>query len=44
VSWARTEDITAISTRRITIGHPLGRLAADEKAAVARWVRRMIAD
>jgi mRNA interferase MazF len=43
-SWARTEDITAVSTRRITIGHPLGRLTAEERAAVARWVRRMIAD
>ena len=43
-SWARTEDITAISTRRITMGHSLGRLTADEKAAVARWLRRMIAD
>jgi mRNA interferase MazF len=43
-SWARTEDITAISARRITIGRPLGRLTAEEKAAVGRWVRRMIAD
>ena len=42
-SWARTEDITAISTRRITIGQPLGRLTVEERTEVGRWLRRMIA-
>jgi mRNA interferase MazF len=42
-SWARTEDITAISTRRITIGRPLGQLTQAERLAVSRWIGRMVA-
>jgi len=42
-SWARTEDITAISTVRLGGRRPLGRLADAEAAAMGRWLRRMVA-
>jgi mRNA interferase MazF len=42
-SWARTEDITTVSTVRLTGKRPLGRLTEVEAANVEHWVRRMIA-
>jgi mRNA interferase MazF len=41
-SWARTEDVTAASTGRLTGRRPLGRLAAAEVDGVRHWLRRMI--
>ena len=41
-SWARTEDVTAASTERLTGARPLGRLTAAETDGVRRWLRRMI--
>jgi mRNA interferase MazF len=41
-SWARTEDITTISTMRLAGKRPLGRLTDAEAAAVRHWLRRMI--
>jgi mRNA interferase MazF len=42
-SWARTEDIRAISTTRFTRTVPLGRLSDQEVEQVRRWVHRMLA-
>lgn len=42
-SWARTEDIRAISTTRFTRTAPLGRLSDQEVEQVRRWVHRMLA-
>lgn len=42
-SWARTEDIRAISTTRFTQTAPLGRLSDQEVEQVRRWVHRMLA-
>ena len=42
-SWARTEDITAVSTARLTGKRPLGRLSEAEAESVRHWLRRMIA-
>jgi mRNA interferase MazF len=42
-SWARTDDIRAISTTRFTQLVPLGRLSDREVEQVRRWVRRMLA-
>jgi mRNA interferase MazF len=41
-SWARTEDITTISTTRFASNRPLGRLPDAEAANVRHWLRRMI--
>jgi len=41
-SWARTEDITTISTTRLAGERPLGRLTDAEAGGVRRWLRRMI--
>ncbi len=41
-SWARTEDVTAVSTERLTGRRPLGRLTAAEVDDVRHWLRRMI--
>ncbi len=41
-SFARTEDITAISTGRIRGDQSLGRLTSDEIDRVRHWLRRMI--
>jgi len=42
-SWARTDDIRAISTSRFTRPAPLGRLSDQEVEQVRRWVHRMLA-
>ncbi|HEU0089931.1 MAG TPA: type II toxin-antitoxin system PemK/MazF family toxin [Pseudonocardiaceae bacterium] len=42
-SWARTEDIRAISTRRFTRPTPLGRLSDQEVEQVRKWIHRMLA-
>jgi mRNA interferase MazF len=42
-SWARTDDIRAISTSRFTRAAPLGRLSDQEVEQVRRWVHRMLA-
>jgi mRNA interferase MazF len=42
-SWARTEDVTAISTTRLVGERPLGRLTESETTDVGGWLRRMIA-
>jgi mRNA interferase MazF len=42
-SWARTEDITAISTRRLSGQRPIGRLSDVEATQVSYWLKRMIA-
>lgn len=42
-SWARTEDITAVSTRRFAQPAPLGALSAAETAALSEWLREMVA-
>lgn len=41
-SWARTEDIRAISTARLTRAAPLGRLADREAEQVRVWIHRML--
>ncbi|MFC4063225.1 type II toxin-antitoxin system PemK/MazF family toxin [Planomonospora corallina] len=42
-SWARTEDITSISTRRLVGDNPLGGIDEHEIRTVQRWLRRLIA-
>lgn len=42
-SWARTDDVRAVSTARFTRSAPLGRLTSHESAEVRRWVHRMLA-
>ena len=42
-SWARTEDITAISTKRLISRGPHGWISDEEAAAVQYWLRRLIA-
>ena len=42
-SWARTDDIRAISTTRFTRTAPLGRLSDEEAEQVRRWTHRMLA-
>ncbi|MCA1674005.1 MAG: type II toxin-antitoxin system PemK/MazF family toxin [Actinobacteria bacterium] len=42
-SWARTDDIRAISTARFTRPAPIGRLSDHETEQVRRWVHRMLA-
>lgn len=42
-SWARTDDIRAISTTRFARPVPLGRLSGQEVEQVRRWVHRMLA-
>jgi mRNA interferase MazF len=42
-SWARTEDITAVSTRRLTQAAPLGKASAEEVKDLSFWLRTMVA-
>ncbi|GAA1811764.1 type II toxin-antitoxin system PemK/MazF family toxin [Planosporangium flavigriseum] len=42
-SWARTEDVTSISTARLKGERPLGRLTESEAAEVGSWLQRMLA-
>lgn len=41
-SWARTDDVRAVSTGRL-VRCPLGRISEDEAIQVRRWVHRMLA-
>jgi mRNA interferase MazF len=41
-SYARTEDVRAVSTDRLVGDAPLGTLSADEQRELRRWLRRML--
>ena len=41
-SWARTEDITAVSTGRFTRPDPLGTVSEDEIAGLSEWLCEMV--
>lgn len=42
-SWARTEEITAVSTARFTQPAPIGTASAAEIAELSDWLREMVA-
>ncbi|WP_370461632.1 type II toxin-antitoxin system PemK/MazF family toxin [Micromonospora sp. Llam0] len=42
-SWARTEDLTAVSTERFRRQQPLGTASSDEIARLSEWLREMVA-
>jgi mRNA interferase MazF len=42
-SWARTEDVTSLSTRRFTQPSPLGTASPDEIRELSDWLREMVA-
>jgi mRNA interferase MazF len=42
-SWARTEEITAVSTMRLTRGAPIGTASAEEVRELTDWLREMVA-
>lgn len=42
-SWARTEDITAVSVQRFVRLQPLGRLSVTEIERLSEWLREMVA-
>lgn len=42
-SWARTEEITAVSTQRFTRSAPLGVASDTEVTELSEWLREMIA-
>ena len=42
-SWARTEDITAVSSQRLRRTQPLGVASASEVARLSEWLREMVA-
>ncbi|HEY4018719.1 MAG TPA: type II toxin-antitoxin system PemK/MazF family toxin [Pseudonocardiaceae bacterium] len=42
-SWARTEEITAMSTLRFSRPTPLGTASATEVAELTEWLRDMVA-
>jgi mRNA interferase MazF len=42
-SWARTEEITAVSTGRFTQPAPIGTASAEEVAELSDWLREMVA-
>jgi mRNA interferase MazF len=42
-SWARTEEIRAISTARFTQQAPLGTASAEEIAELCEWLPEMVA-
>ncbi|MGH3721250.1 MAG: type II toxin-antitoxin system PemK/MazF family toxin [Pseudonocardiaceae bacterium] len=42
-SWARTEDLTTVSTRRLTQATPLGTVSAAEAKELSVWLRTMVA-
>jgi mRNA interferase MazF len=42
-SWARTEDIRAVSTRRFTRSTPFGRASSSEIEELREWLREMVA-
>ena len=42
-SWARTEEVRAISTTRLTQSAPIGIAAAEEIDELRKWLRSMVA-
>jgi mRNA interferase MazF len=42
-SWARTEDITALSTARFAQPSPLGTASQEEIRELSDWLREMVA-
>ena len=42
-SWARTEEITAVSTQRFTRSAPLGGASDTEVTELSEWLREMVA-
>lgn len=42
-SWARTEDMTAVSTQRFVRSKPLGTASDAEVAELSEWLREMVA-
>ena len=42
-SWARTEEITAVSTRRFMQAGPMGTASPDEVRELSDWLREMVA-
>lgn len=42
-SWARTEEITAVSTQRFPRSTPLGTTSDAETAELSEWLREMVA-
>jgi mRNA interferase MazF len=42
-SWARIEDITAVSVQRFVRSQPLGRVSAAEVERLSEWLREMVA-
>lgn len=42
-SWARTEEITTVSTQRFTRAQPLGTASPVEIANLTEWLREMVA-
>jgi mRNA interferase MazF len=42
-SWARTEDITAVSTQRFTHSEPIGAVSQAEMDELSDWLREMVA-
>jgi len=42
-SWARTEEITAVSTARFTQAAPIGTASSEEVRELSVWLREMVA-
>jgi mRNA interferase MazF len=42
-SWARTEEIRAVSTQRLARSAPLGTASATEIVELTEWLREMVA-
>ncbi len=42
-SWARTEDIRAVTTDRFTRPNPIGTASAHEIEQLSDWLREMVA-
>ena len=42
-SWARTEEITAVSTQRFTRAAPMGTASPAEVTELSDWLREMVA-
>ncbi|HKA49983.1 MAG TPA: type II toxin-antitoxin system PemK/MazF family toxin [Candidatus Dormibacteraeota bacterium] len=41
--WARTEEITTVSTERFTQGAPIGTASREEARELSDWLREMVA-
>jgi len=42
-SWARTEDVRVVSTRRFARPAPIGTASTEEIADLSEWLREMVA-